>query len=87
MAYSLEFTETAERELSRLDATVAQEMRSALTRMAENVDAVRHHALRDPRYRGQFRLRRGDYRAIYELDRANRRVTVHRVQHRSDAYR
>ena len=87
MAYSLEFTETAERELSRLDARVAQQMRAALTRMAENTDAVRHQALTGPRYRGKFRLRMGDYRAIYEIDRANRRITVHRVQHRSDAYR
>ena len=62
-------------------------MRDALIRMAENVDAVRHQALTGPRYRGKFRLRMGDYRAIYEIDRANRRITVHRVQHRSDAYR
>lgn len=87
MAYSLEYTETAERDLSRLDARVAQQMRAALTRMVENVDVVRHQALTGPRYRGQFRLRMGGYRAIYELDRANRRVTVHRIQHRSDVYR
>ena len=55
--------------------------------MAENAEAVRHHALTGPRHRGRFRLRMGDYRATYELDRANRRVTVHRVQHRSEAYR
>ena len=87
MAYSLEYTETAERDLSRLDARVAEQMRTALTRVAERADTVRHRALTGPRYRGQYRLRMGDYRAIYELDRANRLVTVHRVQHRSDAYR
>ena len=87
MPYSLEFTETAERELSRLDAKAARQMRAALIRMAGNVEAVRHQALTGPRYRGKFRLRMGDYRAIYEIDRANRRITVHRVQHRSDAYR
>ena len=87
MPYSLEFTETAARDLSRLDARVAQQVRTALDRMADNVEAVRHQALTGPRRRGRFRLRMGDYRAIYEIDRANRRVTVHRVQHRSDAYR
>ena len=88
MPYSLEFAETAARDLSRLDARPAQQVRDALVRMAENAEAVRHHALTGPpRYRGQFRLRMGDYRATYELDHANRRVTVHRVQHRSDAYR
>ena len=87
MPYSLEFETRANRDLSRLDAKVAQQMRAALTRMAENADAVRHQALTGPSYRGQFRLRMGDYRAIYELDRANRLITVLRVEHRSDAYR
>ena len=62
-------------------------MRTALIRTAENAEVVRHHALTGPRHRGQFRLRMGDYRAIYEIDRANRRITVLRVEHRSDAYR
>lgn len=31
--------------------------------------------------------RRGDYRVIYEIDDQRRVVTVHRVQHRRDAYR
>ena len=62
-------------------------MRTALARLAENAEAVRHQALTGPRHRGQFRLRMGDYRAIYEIDRGNRRIIVLRVQHRSDAYR
>ena len=62
-------------------------MRDALIHMAENAEVVRHRALTGPRHRGQFRLRMGDYRAIYEIDRANRRITVLRVGHRSDAYR
>ena len=86
MPYSLEYTETAERDLSRLDARAAQQMRDALDRMAENAEGVRHVALTGPRYRGQFRLRMGDYRARYRLNHANRRITVLRVQHRSRAY-
>ena len=62
-------------------------MRTALSRMAENADAVRHQALTGPRYRGQFRLRMGDYRAIYEIDRGSQLITVLRVEHRSEAYR
>lgn len=38
MPYSLEYTETAERDLSRLDARAAQQMRDALDRMAENAE-------------------------------------------------
>ena len=86
MPYSLEYETRASRDLSRLDAGVAQQMRDALVRMAGNAEAVRHRALTGA-LRGQFRLRMGHYRAIYEIDRANRRITVLRVEHRSDAYR
>jgi mRNA interferase RelE/StbE len=36
---------------------------------------------------GLFSARRGDYRIVYEIDEDNLVVTVHRVQHRRDAYR
>ena len=87
MTYSLEFESRASRDLSRLDSRVAQRVRAALTRMAENADAVRHRALTGPRYRGLFRLRMGDYRAIYEIDRGSQLITVLRVEHRREAYR
>jgi mRNA interferase RelE/StbE len=31
--------------------------------------------------------RRGDYRIIYRIDDANRRVEILAIEHRSDAYR
>jgi mRNA interferase RelE/StbE len=36
---------------------------------------------------GLFSARRGDYCVIYEIDEDQLVVTVHRVQHRRDAYR
>ena len=38
------------------------------------------------RLRGLLRLRVGDYRALYTLDRENRRIIVRAVGHRSDVY-
>ncbi|MFA4875391.1 MAG: type II toxin-antitoxin system RelE/ParE family toxin [bacterium] len=34
-----------------------------------------------------YRLRVGDYRAIYQVDDKNRIVTIYRVRHRKDVYR
>ena len=34
-----------------------------------------------------YRLRVGDYRIIYEIDQANRQITVHHVRHRREVYR
>lgn len=38
-------------------------------------------------YAGLRRLREGDYRIIYELQRQQRRALILRVAHRKDAYR
>jgi mRNA interferase RelE/StbE len=34
-----------------------------------------------------YRIRVGDYRALYDIDDANRLVVVMRIQHRREAYR
>ena len=85
MAYALETTTRAERELARLDPTVSESVRRSLERLAENAETVRHRALTG-RLRGQFRLRVGRYRVLYELDRANRRIIIRSVGHRWEAY-
>ena len=73
MIYSVELTDRAEDDLSRLDQTVAQRVERRLRRLTG-------------RHAGKFRLRIGDYRALYWLDRVNRRVVVESIGHRSDVY-
>jgi mRNA-degrading endonuclease RelE of RelBE toxin-antitoxin system len=36
---------------------------------------------------GTWSARRGTYRLLYEIDQANRTVTVVAIEHRADAYR
>jgi mRNA interferase RelE/StbE len=38
-------------------------------------------------FTGMFRIRAGDYRAIHELDRDNRKIFIDSVGHRSEVYR
>ena len=85
MPYGLETTTGADRELARLDPQVAGLVRRKLEWLAENAETVQHRALTG-QYRGSFRLRIGDYRALYDLDRANRRIIVWSVGHRREAY-
>ncbi len=86
MQYSLEYADTATNDLSRLDDTIAQRVRDAVSRLVETADNARHIALTG-RYRGQFRLRVGNYRVLYRLDRNRRLITIVSVDHRSEAYR
>ncbi|MCY4416197.1 MAG: type II toxin-antitoxin system RelE/ParE family toxin [Chloroflexi bacterium] len=86
MPYSVEFEERANRDLTRLDAQVSRRIRNRLDDLASQAETVSHRALTGP-LRGLFRLRAGDYRIIYELDRGRRLIMVLRVEHRSEAYR
>ena len=86
MTYRVEFTDTAEDDLSRLDRTVAQQVLDKLRWLADNAESVRHKAL-TAQLKGAFVLRMGNYRAIYSCDRTDRRVIVHFVRHRSEVYR
>ena len=38
-------------------------------------------------YSGMYRIRVGNYRAVYELDRESRKITVDEIEHRSRSYR
>lgn len=85
MTYDVEFSRRAQSDLSGLDRGVEQRVRNRINEMAASARTWQHQALTG-QFRGQFRLRVGSYRARYELDHANRRIIVLRVQHRSEAY-
>lgn len=85
MAYRVEFSETARRQIRRLGVGVRSRIERKLQTLAD-----------DPRPRGTvkmagtdlaFRLRVGDYRVIYEIEDDILLVLVIRVAHRRDIYR
>ena len=86
MTYHVEFASGADDDLPRLDTPVARRVRGRLDRLAENAESVPHEGL-SGQLRGLFKIRVGDYRVIYSLDRENRRVTILAVGHRSEIYR
>ena len=86
MRYQVDFTPAAERDLSRLDVSVARRVLKRLRWLAENVETISPEALRGP-WRGVFKLRVGDYRVIYTYDRAERKIIVHFVRHRRRVYK
>ena len=84
MSYRVELSRRAERDLSGLLRAVADRVRLRIFTLAD-----------DPRPRGsakiaspdRWRLRVGDYRAIYDIDDRAQLVIVQRVGHRKDVYR
>ena len=84
MNHTVVFTSSAARDLRRLPEGIRQRIVAALQGLAN-----------DPRPPGcvklsgsdEWRIRVGDYRAIYHIDDTDRQVTVTRIGHRRDVYR
>jgi mRNA interferase RelE/StbE len=82
--YRVQILPSARRELERLQRPLS-------TRVAEAIDRLSA----DPRPRGcgkltdtdgDYRIRVGDYRVLYEVFDNERLVSVYRIRHRSKAY-
>ena len=88
MAWKIEFSDTAERQLARLDRQIAARIVNYLT--------TRVAPLPNPRSAGQaltgsfgdlWRYRVGDYRVICAIEDEVLRVLIVRIGHRREVYR
>lgn len=73
-----------QKQINQLPVTVQDRMTKALLSLGSEPRPV---ASRNLKGREGYRLRVGDYRAIYRVDDDNQEVTVLRVGHRRDVYR
>jgi mRNA interferase RelE/StbE len=85
VAYQLEYVPDAVTDLAQLDPPVARRILDKLQWLAANFDVIRHEPLAGE-WSGFYKLRVGDYRAIYTANRTQRIVTVHVIRHRRDVY-
>lgn len=84
--FELRVAASAERLLGRLPERVAAAVvEFMLGPLCENPRRVGHPLQRE--LAGLWSARRGAYRVVYEIDDAEQRVTVLRIDHRSDVYR
>ena len=84
-SYKVIFKPSVEKDLRSLPQSV-------VTRIFKHIDALKDNPL--PRLSIKlagaeqlYRVRIGDYRMIYGVDKNNRQVIVHYVRHRRDVYR
>ncbi len=73
-------------DLSKLDKATAQRVVDKLTWLSENIETITPLPLRGT-FSGFYKLRMGNWRAVYEIDRNQMIITVHKVGHRKDIYR
>lgn len=84
MSYSLLILPSAEKDCDRLSREIYQRCQKAILKLEQ-----------DPRPPGcqklvgedGYRIRVGDYRILYRIDDASKRVFIYRVKHRREVYR
>jgi mRNA interferase RelE/StbE len=80
---ALRFTRTAEKELRRLDPPVRTRVLAALDRLGADDRSLDVRRLAGSEH---FRLRVGDWRVIFDYDRATKTVLIRHVLPRGRAY-
>jgi len=81
--YTVVITESAQRDLDRLDRSVARRIVARLEGLREDPLRQLGRLVNSPLYR----LRVGDWRVIVEVDQSEVRVLVVKVAHRRSIYR
>jgi mRNA interferase RelE/StbE len=83
MNYEVLILRRAQKELAVLSKADYERLRDSILALAENPRPVGCKKLVG---REGWRLRSGDYRAIYEIDDARKKITVLHIGHRRDIY-
>lgn len=78
------FVKSAENELLKLDKNLAQRILDKINLLAGNPYGQNSQKLGGGK---GYRIRVGDYRVIYTVDKAAKTVTVMRIRHRREVYR
>lgn len=88
MNYHVEFTETAKRELKKLDKYTAAMILGWIRKNLEGCENPRQYGKGlTANHRGQWRYRIGDYRIITEIQEKKVLILVLNVGHRRDIYK
>lgn len=81
------FEKQATKALRRMPRKTAEAIRAGLDAIAAVPFAHHANVERIEGAEDAFRLRHGDWRAVYRVDRAAETVAVERIGHRSEVYR
>ncbi len=84
MSWGVVFSRSAEKDLRRLSPEMRQRMGQAIRALENDPFGAATKPLRG---REQWRLRVGDYRVLYTLDRDAKRLTIIAAGHRREVYR
>ena len=80
------FTSEAVKSLERLHKPVAAQVVRKVQWLAANFGALTPEPLKGE-WKGVYKLRVGDYRVLYTIDRQAQSLVIHLIGHRSEIYK
>ena len=83
-SYSLDVRKSAAKEIAALPK---RECAAIVAKIRGLGNEPRPHGAEKLSGDDKYRVRHGDYRVVYEIDDAKKRVTIVRVAHRREVYR
>ena len=83
-AFNVRLTTSARKDVRKLKQQLLERVAARLQALALNPFPPQAEKLSQ---RDEYRLRVGDYRIVYEVDKRGRIVTIHRIRHRREVYR
>jgi mRNA interferase RelE/StbE len=83
--YEVLVERTAERDLQSLPQAILKRIIPRIKALSDNPRPSGCHKLTGSR--NDWRIRIGDYRVVYEVDDARKRVRIFRIRHRREVYR
>jgi len=85
MSYTVQYDPQAAADLEKLPKNIARRIVSKINWLADNFEQIKPLPL-SANWAGYYKLRVGDYRVVYDFDRAIRIITIDRVGHRREIY-
>jgi mRNA interferase RelE/StbE len=83
--YEILLERRAEKDLKKLPSVLFQRIIEKIQSLAENPKPQGSRKITGSK--NDWRIRIGDYRAIYEINEREKRVKIMRIRHRREAYR
>ena len=87
MKYKLLFLKEAAEEFKKLDKAVQRIIKEKLEILAQNPELLKNNIKPlKGKYKGLYRLRVGNYRVVYRLNKEEITILIIRIGHRKDIY-
>jgi len=85
--YRVEYLSTVIDEVRHIGKRDLEAVKSRIVWLSEHVENISHQPLHGKEFRTKFKLRVGDYRVIYSIDRKRNVILIELIGHRSKIYK